>query len=40
MKYKFVFKVEINNVVSIEVSDLNNENKEKFIIQNEKVLNK
>ena len=38
MKYKFVFKVEINNVVSIEVSDLNNENKEKFIIQNEKVL--
>ena len=35
-EYKFVFKIDINNVVSDEVSDLNNENKEIFIIQNEK----
>ena len=36
MKFKFLFKVDINNVISVEISDLNNENKEIIIIQNEK----
>ena len=40
MKYKFVFKVDENGIISVEVSDLNNDNKEKFIIQNEKSFNK
>ena len=40
MKYKFVFKVDENGIVSIKVYDLNNDNKEKFTIQNEKSFNK
>ena len=39
MKYKYVFKVDENGIVSVEVSDLNNTNKEKFTIQNEKSFN-